>query len=450
MGSPHCRFTAFESRLRAFIARESAAARLAPSVADASVVAAFNALALELFALQFEANLPYRRFCERRGVTPDRVDRWDQIPAVPTTAFRDLDLTCLPVAERTVVFQSSGTTSAQPSRHFHNAASLALYEASLRPWFDIHVLRDFQEPLPSRNDAVGMGSADRRPAVFGGPPNTPFPTLPHPVRSTGPQGERSRRTAGDDDRRAAGAPRSPFMIALTPPPSQAPHSSLVHMLNTVLRSFGSADSGFVGHVAPDGNWALDLPRAVSVLREAARAGRPIVLLGTAFNFVHVLDHLAGISARLALPPDSRVLETGGYKGRSRALPKRVLHSLITQWLGVPPSRIVCEYGMCELTSQAYEVGAADTAQEPSARCFLLPPWARARVVSAETGQPVGGGETGLLQIVDLANVRSVLAVQTQDLAVRRDPGFELLGRAPSVEPRGCSLLSADLLAPARP
>ena len=52
------------------------------------------------------------------------------------------------------------------------------------------------------------------------------------------------------------------------------------------------------------------------------------------------------------------------------------------------------------------------------------------------------GETGLLQVFDLANVWSVLAIQTEDLVVRRGDGFELLGRAAQAEPRGCSLMPA--------
>ncbi|HND52087.1 MAG TPA: YncE family protein, partial [Pirellulaceae bacterium] len=51
-------------------------------------------------------------------------------------------------------------------------------------------------------------------------------------------------------------------------------------------------------------------------------------------------------------------------------------------------------------------------------------------------------QTGLLRVIDLANLRSVLAVQTEDLAIRRGRGFELLGRAPGAEPRGCSLAAA--------
>jgi hypothetical protein len=138
------------------------------------------------------------------------------------------------------------------------------------------------------------------------------------------------------------------------------------------------------------------------------------------------------------------METGGYKGRTRALPKPELHRLITNALGVLPSRIVCEYGMSELSSQAYDCAASALPDQP--RLFRFPPWCRAVVVSPETGAEVREGETGLLRVFDLANVWSVMALQTEDLAVRRGDGFELLGRASWAEARGCSLLPGDPVA----
>jgi hypothetical protein len=60
-------------------------------------------------------------------------------------------------------------------------------------------------------------------------------------------------------------------------------------------------------------------------------------------------------------------------------------------------------------------------------------------VSAEDGRPVAGEAPGLLQVFDLANAFSVLAVQTEDLAIRRMDGWEWIGRATAAEPRGCSL-----------
>ena len=104
----------------------------------------FSELALELFALQFQHNPAYRKICEARKLSPQALEHWTQIPAVPAAAFKELELTCLPPAERTAVFHSSGTTEQKPSRHFHGAESLALYEASLWAWFEPKVLADLR------------------------------------------------------------------------------------------------------------------------------------------------------------------------------------------------------------------------------------------------------------------------------------------------------------------
>ena len=166
---------------------------------------------------------------------------------------------------------------------------------------------------------------------------------------------------------------------------------------------------------------------------------PVTLLGTAFSFIHLLDFIVGKNLHFKLPPGSRVLETGGYKGRSRELPKTELHALVTERLGIPPSHIICEYGMSELSSQAYD-RTAGVPTIPQSR-FRFPPWARVQIISPETGREVGEGETGLIRVFDLANVWSVMAIQTEDLGVRRGDGFELMSRAKAVEPRGCSLMT---------
>jgi hypothetical protein len=409
MSSAHL-FSGFAARLQPWLACP------APPLNDLQ----FDALARELFGLQFAHNEPYRRWCEACGATPAQVAHWTDVPAAPTAAFKELDLSCLPRAARTAVFHSSGTTGPRFSRHYHNADSLALYEASLLPWFRAKVL-----------------------------------LRPSPL-------------AGCD------------LAILTPPRPQAPHSSLVHMFDTVRRELEAPPAAFLGEVSISGAWALPAAAAIAALEHRCRANRPVLLLGTASLFVRLLDGLAERSLSLALPPGSRAIETGGYKGHSRRLPPAELHALISQRLGLPPALIIREYGMTELSSQAYDsagAGAAaplgvppaggsvqlpprDTAgplvspgegahtanhclkaERQTPRPFHFPPWARAQVVSPETGRPVADGQTGLLRLFDLANVYSVMAIQTEDLAARRGDGFDLLGRAASVEPRGCSLMT---------
>lgn len=350
----------------------------------------FADLALQLFALQFEGVPIYRQWCESRGRVPARVSRWCDIPVLPTRVFQDFEVSSLPAHARTRLFLSSGTVSQARSRHHHGEESLRLYESSLLPWFTRHV-------MPARASS-GL---------------EPFPS---PNR----------------------------LLVLTPRGAEAPNSSLVHMFETVARSISFARIEFVGRIGSDGGWELEMDRTIAFLDACAEAGQPVVVLGTAFSFVHLLDELAARGRRFALPAGSRCMETGGYKGRSRSLPRRELHALIGAGLGIQQRAIVCEYGMSELSSQAYdrvvEGSAFASGASGSDPVFHFPPWARVRVVSPESGEGVAEGEPGLVQVFDLANVYSVGAVQTEDLALRRGLGFELVGRAAEAPPRGCSLM----------
>jgi hypothetical protein len=221
------------------------------------------------------------------------------------------------------------------------------------------------------------------------------------------------------------------------------------MFETVRRKLGGASvlasrAEYLGKLAADASWTLDFDAALAALGNNPQSAirNPQLILGTAFSFVHLLDFLAERNLRFSLPAGSRVMETGGYKNRSRSMPKAELHALITARLGVPAENIVCEYGMSELSSQAYD-GVRNA--ECGMRSFKFPPWARAQIISPETGREVADGETGLIRIFDLANVYSVAAVQTEDLGIRRADGFELIGRAQLAEPRGCSLMSHSAL-----
>jgi Acyl-protein synthetase, LuxE len=328
----------------------------------------FNELALELFALQFTHNPAYRKLCEARRLTPDKVEHWTQVPFVPTAAFKELEMSSIPPNERSAVFHSSGTTEQKPSRHFHCAESMKVYESVCWTWFEKNVV------------ALG-GKYD--------------------------------------------------LIVLTPRSAQVPHSSLVHMFETVRQGLNVLESAFVGKSDEGGAWVVDFEATLAALNAGSK---PKLILGTAFSFVHLLDYLVEKNLRLRLPEQSRVMETGGYKNRSRTMPKSELHSLITWHLGVSRENIICEYGMSELSSQAYDTGPQ--------RQFRFPDWARVQIVSPETGREVAEGETGLIRIFDLANVFSVAAIQTEDLGIRYGAGFELIGRAALAEARGCSLMTA--------
>ena len=126
-----------------------------------------------------------------------------------------------------------------------------------------------------------------------------------------------------------------------------------------------------------------------------------------------------------------VVETGGFKGRTREVLRDVLYGLFQSRLGVPENHCHSEYGMSEMASQFYGVGLDPTKRGPH--------WVRTRAIDPDTGDDAPPGVPGLLRHYDLANFNSVLALQTQDMGTVTPEGFILHGRAPDAEVRGCSL-----------
>lgn len=168
---------------------------------------------------------------------------------------------------------------------------------------------------------------------------------------------------------------------------------------------------------------------------------PVLVMGTAFAYVHALDALG--DRRFALPAGSRAMLTGGFKGRSREVPEAELRAALSRTFGIDPARILGEYGMTELSSQLYEPRVA----EPScpASVYRAPGWVRVDAVDPETLAPLPAGAVGLARILDLANVDSSIGILTHDrVRVVGQGDVELLGRMPGATPRGCSLAIEEL------
>jgi hypothetical protein len=214
-----------------------------------------------------------------------------------------------------------------------------------------------------------------------------------------------------------------------PDPRDVPRSSLGYMMSRVSELRGDGNTGWY---LRDGTLLYedlfrDLQRAI-VQRQA------VCVAATAFALVHLLDAMEAEDLRIVLPPGSRIMETGGFKGRSRVLAREQLYAGTCGRFGLEPERIVAEYGMTELSSQYYDDGG---------RRKAAPPWLRARVVGPERST-LPDGSIGSLLHVDLANRSSCIAIQTDDLGVRDELGLMLIGREVTAEPRGCSLDAEEL------
>jgi hypothetical protein len=225
------------------------------------------------------------------------------------------------------------------------------------------------------------------------------------------------------------------LLILAPPFGGAADSSLSYMLQRFTSWFGATQSDFA--------WrrdALDVKKMVNLLDRATQDDQPIALLGTSFAFVHAEEALRDRS--WSLPSGSRIMQTGGFKGRAREVDSKTLRASLSHRYRIDEAYIIQEYGMTELCSQMYETTLRDTVERGvvGTRRFWTPGWVRTSVVDPETLVPLRGCGPGLLRIDDLANLDSVCSIQTSDFARRCEDGFVLLGRATDAVPRGCSIV----------
>lgn len=337
----------------------------------------FADLALRVFAHQYHRNRAYRAFCDRRGASPATVRAWQEIPAVPTDAFKAAPLICGDVAAATAVFHTSGTTVGADRRGRHYFLDLALYDAAALQSFQAHL-------LPTRQ----------------------------PLR----------------------------MLSLVASPRDAPASSLSHMVGRVVERWGAASSAFYVDAT-----AMDYKGIVAALQDAMAAREPVCILTTSFALVHLLDLLRDMNRPLQLPRGSRLMDTGGFKGRSREIPRAELYGDVRTWLGIAEAWCINEYGMTEMSSQFYDGVAGTAPSRVDERLYRPPPWVRTRAVDPETLEIVEPGRRGVLRHWDLANLDSVMALQTADLGEERNGGFAVFGRAAGAEVRGCSIAMEELL-----
>jgi hypothetical protein len=231
---------------------------------------------------------------------------------------------------------------------------------------------------------------------------------------------------------AAGLP----LWALMASARQSPASSLSAMLGILdAERFYWEPTPHPQRVSPPRKWEPEKSYG-HLWNDLREADEPVVLFGTAFALVQMFDSQDG---RLSLPSGSIVIETGGFKGRTREVERSALYNMFAERLGVDPCLCYSEYGMSEMASQFYGRGISAVKNGPH--------WVRTRIIDPLTGGDAAPGSRGLLAHYDLANFNSVMAIKTEDVGYADgDGGFVLLGRADNAQLRGCSLTVEDLWA----
>ncbi|PKQ29441.1 MAG: acyl-protein synthetase [Actinobacteria bacterium HGW-Actinobacteria-10] len=327
----------------------------------------FDELAHEVFAFQYAHNEPYARYCDALGIRPESVAQWDEIPAYPTQSFKDEIVASFDFGDAVMAQMTSGTTSAnQRGRIFRDEAGLRLVLAANRVMTGAYLFPD-----------LAAGSRCR-------------------------------------------------LLLLAPSPQMAPSMGMAIGMEETRKAFGSPDSEFMMS-----RRGVEVVALLEALKHAQESCHPVALIGSTSAFVYFARACQKKNVRFCLPPGSRVCDGGGYRGRFGEVTRQDYYEICEEVLGVPRSHCVNTLGMAESATNYFDNVLRDGyLGRATGRAKCAPPWTRVRAVSVEDLTVLPPGEVGLLQHWDLANLPTVLAVQTDNLGYTDgEGGFEIVGRA---------------------
>lgn len=242
--------------------------------------------------------------------------------------------------------------------------------------------------------------------------------------------------------------KSTRVLSLMPSCEDNPHSSLGYMIEQFIQAMGGPGSGSFFSMEK----GLDIEGLCHALEDAQKSQAAVYLMGPAYAYVALLDGLG--DRKFECMPASCLLETGGYKGKSREIPKTELRDALAEKLGIARRSIYGEYGMCELSSQGYEICARNLADPlPGEGLYIFPPWLKCIIFNPENMAPVMPGNDGQIAFFDMCNLDSAAFILTGDigrlevldadvqnrLPCHPKTALRLYGRAPNAIPKGCSL-----------
>jgi phenylacetate-coenzyme A ligase PaaK-like adenylate-forming protein len=310
----------------------------------------FSSLALEVFHFQAKENKVYKTYLSHLQISPSEIKEYSEIPFLPIEFFKTHQVLSSN-KKPNLIFESSGTTGQQTSKHL--VVSKSIYESSF--------LKSFSAFYEN--------------------------------------------------------PEELCILALLPSYLERENSSLVYMMDHLIKMSKHKDSGF---------YLNNLEELSEILQKRNQDKRPALLLGVSFALLDLAE-----SHYMPLSSNIKIMETGGMKGRRKEIIREELHSILKKAFHL--ERIHSEYGMTELLSQAY--ASAD-------RKFHSPPWMK--ILIRDPYDPLTilpASQSGAINVIDLANIYSCSFIATSDLGrLHKNGSFDVAGRMDSSEIRGCNLM----------
>ncbi|MGA9213241.1 acyl transferase [Kaistella sp.] len=329
---------------------------------------------LETFRYQYENVEVYRKFCDYLRVNPSEIDELEKIPFLPIEMFKNHL-----VLDQVFGFAQSDKTESyfqssgttQMNRSKHYIADFGWYEESIYKSFEQFI----------------------------------------------------------------GKPEDYIFLGLLPNYSENPHSSLIYMVDFLMKKSGKPENGY---------FLYNHQELFELLQQLLQENKKVILFGVSFALLDFLDFVEKNHQIIESSNQLIIIETGGMKGRKEEMTKDELLNIFLKGFGT--EKIYSEYSMTELLSQAYSLGK---------NIYETPNWMR--ILIRNTEDPfsyVDDGKTGAINIIDLANRHSCSFIATQDLGKRfvndvrgssvsaqcDRKQFQVLGRIDHSDIRGCSLL----------
>ena len=331
----------------------------------------FQAACLETFFYQYENVEVYRKFVDFLGKKPSEIKEIKDIPFLPIEMFKNhlvLDKVFGSAqTDKSLSFFQSSGTTQIQTCSKHYIANFNLYEESIYKSFEQFI----------------------------------------------------------------GKPEDYIFLGLLPNYSENPHSSLIYMVDFLMKKSGKPENGY---------FLYNHQELFELLKKIGQENKKVILFGVSFALLDFLDSKNDFTTLQI--NDFTVIETGGMKGRKEEMTKDELLKILQKGFGT--DKIFSEYSMTELLSQAYSLGE---------NIYETPNWMR--VLIRNTEDPFSymeAGRTGAINIIDLANRHSCSFIATQDLgkivndfeilryAQNDKHAFQVLGRIDHSDIRGCSLL----------
>lgn len=209
-------------------------------------------------------------------------------------------------------------------------------------------------------------------------------------------------------------PKEAIILALLPNYLEQGYSSLVYMVDYLIKESGDERSGF---------YLYEHEELINVIQSAKKTKKKIILFGVSYALLDLAEKNIDLSSVI-------IIETGGMKGRRKEMIREELHEKLKK--GLHASTIQSEYGMTELLSQAYM---------NTSGWFTPPKWMKVMIRDIyDPFQEIKNGRTGGINIIDLANYYSCSFISTEDLGRVNGNTFKIMGRFDSSDLRGCNLL----------